>query len=158
MANSTDPDQTPHSLASDLVLHTLLKPVAILNKGSNWQFTLNFSFIKIKNINFSTYQRKSNFFGQKWKQLLWGRKLGPGPYCSFISESFLSPSFPLSSPVDARDGNSSWKYGDLCPTTGFGGSPIVTLLQDLTPVRGRQKELEAQCKNMYLLIWAHNQH
>ena len=69
------------------------------------------------------------------KHLLCGRKLGPGPYCgSFvISPSFFSaPSFlSVSEPLEASVGNSSWKFGDLCPTILFTGSPIVTLLQDL---------------------------
>ena len=33
MANSVDPDQMPHSVASDLGLHSLLRPVCPNSKG-----------------------------------------------------------------------------------------------------------------------------
>ena len=33
MVNSVDPDQMPHSVASDLSLHCLLRPVCPTNKG-----------------------------------------------------------------------------------------------------------------------------
>ena len=71
MANSIDPDQTPHSAVSDLGLHCLLRPVWLLRVitvfyNAEIRNHHNFLFLKYQIIDVAFLALDETLFATKW--------------------------------------------------------------------------------------------